>query len=236
MSNNWGVLLQGHEFDLLDWLEGLHPSFDPRVERRDVRDKEEFVLLSEKFQDAQEASEVRQRALGMITEINGAMAIRKRGESVTLKNVADFQYGEPRISGFAEGQILEVRCRLSAAAMTFYQNGEPVLSPPPVPSAPQSWFKLADQSDDVSDLLTYAARADNWFDIYKMIEATSLIAGGEHALIRMCGPEIKDAKERANEARHHRIPYKPKPLSLGETKAIAFRAADIALSNIVDPD
>lgn len=230
VEKRWGVLLEGHQFDLLDWAEGLNSSFDPIVEKRMVRDEEAFVLYSKQFVEADDAQTVRHAADPMILAINGAMAILKGAGQVRIKGIADFLADEPKIHVFAQGAIMMGRSRMSATAQVLNADGSPVPAPPPQASATQEWIDLSCRSDHVADLLTYASRADNWFDVYKMIEAASALAGNEPALVKLCGAEVKAAKRRANEARHHRVSEKGEPLSFDHTRAIAFRAANIVLA------
>ncbi|WP_372708072.1 hypothetical protein [Brevundimonas sp.] len=172
------------------------------MEKLTIREREEFVLFSQRFADATDYITVRAAALTMISEINGIMAIRKRAGRVRLKSVADFSDGEPKMYVSIEAHGALMRVRASSPTLTVRdRHGNVIPPPPPIPSAAQDWLELSRQSDHVSDLLTYAARADNWFDIYKLIEATSVLAGGQSKLIKLCGNQVKTAMERANEAR-----------------------------------
>lgn len=232
MDKRWGVLLDGHKFDLLDWHEGLNSAFDPVVEKRIIREQEEFVLFSSGFDPALDSQTIRDDADVIVAGMNGAMAILRRAGQVTVKGVADFADGDPKIHVFARGVGFVGRSRLSAAGVVLRADGTRVPPPPPQRSATQNWLELSRQSDDAADLLTYASRADNWFDVYKMIEAASVLAGGESKLVKLCGEVVKVAKRRANEARHHRVKVKGDPLSFDDTRAIAFRAADIVLTRV----
>ncbi len=190
MNKRWGVLLDGHNFDLLDWHEGLNSHFDPVVEKRTINAADRFVLFSSRFSNRTGAAKVHEHAEVIVDGINGAMAILKRADRVTIGGVADFDSDPPKIHGFARGVVMTGRSRMVATGVVLRADGTPVPPPPPQPSAAQHWLSLSQRSDHVADLLTYAARADNWFDIYKMIEAAIDLAGTEKTLVKMCGKEV----------------------------------------------
>lgn len=58
-----------------------------------------------------------------------------------------------------------------------------------------------------ADLLVYAGRADNWFDIYNAVELAERIVGGNHELPKRLGSaasQVKAMREMANFYRHPR--------------------------------
>jgi hypothetical protein len=79
----WIACLTGHEFDLSHWERSLKPSFDPWCERM-PRDGS-LVLRSRTFADAQSAEEVRELAVSLIAQLNGALSVTVGTEPVNLQ-------------------------------------------------------------------------------------------------------------------------------------------------------
>jgi hypothetical protein len=57
-------------------------------------------------------------------------------------------------------------------------DGNLVPPPPPEPSQAQRWVQVAQHSDDVGDMVIFAGRAEDWFDIYKALDLAQSLAGG----------------------------------------------------------
>jgi len=83
----------------------------------------------------------------------------------------------------------------------------------PVASLMQERLLKADREEDVSDLLLFIVRADNWFDIFKAMETVERLVGGEAAAQTICG-DWKRVRRTANRHRHapsakHTAPSNP---------------------------
>lgn len=238
----WGVGLEGHEFDLLDWRDALKPPFDPWVEAVTLGDQELYLLRSADL-DATTFDEVFDRGRVLVSRINGAMALERGSEPLQTNSVIEIR-ADGTISrhyriavGTARG-----RSRASAVSVTISRDGVPLPAPPPQPSSVQRWQQAAEASapddeaakkraDLVADLLVYLGKCDNWFDVYKAIEAAEKLAGSEHTLLRLAGsdrPAIKDAKTTANYYRHARSTSKP-TVSIKQARQGAFIAARLVL-------
>ena len=79
---------------------------------------------------------------------------------------------------FAEGHA-RARSMMTATAEVRDVHGNLIPPPPPAASQAQRWVQVAEQNNDVADMLIFAGRANNWFDIYKALElAHRLRVGG----------------------------------------------------------
>ena len=124
---------------------------------------------------------------------------------------------------FADAAIAEGRCKVQGVGVALGADGQPMPPPPPEPSKPQRWNALADSNDGVSDLLDHFGRADNWIDIYKTMEFSGVLVGGEHKLLRLLGDTGKDAKALkswANFFRHAKYPRPTREFTLHEAKPL----------------
>lgn len=208
----WFVALRGHPADLEEWEHALKLPFDPWVKRVPHRNEMLWGLRTIGFKDAADASEVRVWALPLIDRLNGAMAVVARVERVEFDGVGLVRpSGEVNLTFFAE---MTAHARSSARVIAEIRDSEGNLapSPPSKPSAPQGWMQASASNDKIADLLVYAGRADNWFDIYKAIEIAESIAGGEHDLQKLLGsaaPRLKNMRSTANYYRHAPGYYKP---------------------------
>ena len=76
----------------------------------------------------------------------------------------------------------------------------------------QRWLRDAGTDDTKADLIEYAIRADNWYDLYKCMELARRLVGGKKALETRLGAEwVKwdDTFYAANLKRHAPNPAKP---------------------------
>ena len=90
------------------------------------------------------------------------------------------------------------------------------------PSEPQRWLPIAAEDDLLADALTYFARGDDWFDVYKALECLEMRFGGEEEF-RSLGwadkGKIKLLKRTANSGRHARKKFDPPPQPMERTEA-----------------
>lgn len=216
----WYARLDGDDVDLDDWRHSLNRPFDPVALKFP---NGETVLSSREFSDAPSAGEVRERALILISRMNGALSIWNGARPVRFSGVYRVDdEGKQHTFLFAEAAIELGRCVMRATAVVFGPDGKPIAPPPPTPSKPQDWNRLADVSDDVADLLDHVGRADNWFDIYKTIELAERIAGNERKLVKLfagTGIDVKRLKMSANFYRHARAPRPTSPFSIMDARS-----------------
>ncbi|MCW6506988.1 hypothetical protein [Lichenifustis flavocetrariae] len=211
------MVLTGHPFDLDAWLQALPTGANPWV----VKVRDEHVLRSISFDSLADPAQIIDAATFLVELINGALlASNPGGERVTLGAVLEL---------LADGSInhhvhlagtVNARSRVSATLTVGAERQ------PQIPSVVQNWLGSAEADPDRSDLLVYASRADNWFDIYKAIECIERIFGGERGLTAaeiVPTSRIKLLKRTANTiARHANRQFPPPevPMSLGDAKGI----------------
>jgi hypothetical protein len=218
--------VSGHEFDEMQWERLLKPPFDPWCERIAWNGEEILVLRSSGFDKLGAANDVRQHALTMIGRLNGAFSATSGAKPLTFKGVGCFnELGQVHFTVFAELHD-RVRVTDSFTAEVRDANGNLIPPPPPQPSAAQRWIKAAEDNDDIADLLVFAGRADNWFDIYKAVEMAERLVGGERNLPPVLGPLAKEfaRMQRTANSMHRHAPRKfqppAAPTSLDEARSI----------------
>jgi hypothetical protein len=185
----------------------LRPPFDPCCERIPRHDAFVWALRSRTFDHLQNAEEVRSRAIALLALLNGVMGVSGNTEPLTLDSVGQIDdEGRIRLTFFAE---LHERLRATVTATAEVRDAQGNLVPPPQPepSAAQTWTKKAEGNETVADMLVFAGRADNWFDIFKTIEAAEDLVGGERELQKVLGSSgqaFKRMKRTANNLHRHR--------------------------------
>jgi hypothetical protein len=179
----WGAVIRGEPMDLAAWAHVLKEPFDPWVETHNG----ETVLRSTAFDELESANEVRDRAIGNIDRLNGAMAVSQHSRPVRFEGIIRFEPdGSLHRTAFLEPVMFEARGFMIPPPVTVIgPDGQPVPAPP-MPSDVQNWFKLADGDDRLADALIYFGRATerfdiytDWFDIYKALECLIFKFGGE---------------------------------------------------------
>jgi hypothetical protein len=231
-SPGWVAKLSGHKFDLADWHSALKAPFDPTCERISHNESVIWLLRSRSFDNLQTPDEVRLRALALIARLNGALQVECRGEPLIFDGVGRIdEAGQIQLFQFAEGHI-RGRSRVSAVGQALNPSGNAVPPPPPEPSQAQRWLEAAEGDAEVADMLTFAGRSDNWFDIYKALELARRLAGDGSApgnnkepLKALLGTstykKFDHVLQTANTIRHARYGNPPKvPATLNDSKAI----------------
>ena len=229
----WYARLAGDSVDLDDWRHSLNEPFDPVALKFPDG---ETVLSSKEFADVPTASEVRERALGLIGRMNGALSLWNGARPIRFAGVYRVdEEGKCHAILFAEAAIELNRCVMRATAVILGPDGQPLPPSPPTPSKPQDWNQLASSSEDISDLLEHVGRADNWFDIYKTIELAERIAGNERKLVKLLagsGVDVKRLKRSANFYRHARARRPENPFNLAEARSMISYVAQRVLEQI----
>lgn len=218
----WIAQVQGHSYDLAYWEQSLKPPFDPVCERIPNGDSTVWALRSKTFDQLQSAEEVRDKAIVLIAWLNGALSAQCGAEPLALQGVARIDTsGNFHFTIFAEGHA-RARSMMTATAEVHDVHGNLIPPPPPAASQAQRWVQVAEQSNDVADMLTFAGRANNWFDIYKALELAQSLAGGRpgrklNALLGGASDEFERMWRTANIHRHARSKDAPAtPMALAD--------------------
>ena len=220
----WGVVLGGDAFDLEAWREALKQPFDPWVMETD----DGLILRSRLLDPAATASEAYERAKALMEQVNGVLGVSPGAQLVRLGGIVEILSDgtRRRHDVFAQFNITDAPDRIRAAVIVRGPDGKPK-PPPPGPSNPQRWLSIAASDDLLADALTYFARGDDWFDIYKALECLILRFGGGkkkafQAFLDLDWAdedEIELLKWTANSNRHARLKFDPPPSPMERTKA-----------------
>jgi hypothetical protein len=208
----WIAQLTGHEFDFQNWEQSLRPPFDPWCERIPRDGGFVWALRSCSFDHLQSADEVRERAVPLIQRLNGALGVAGETDPLAFYGVGRIDNnGGFHLTVFAE---VHERGRAIAIATAEVRDAKGKLIPPPPQEASRSqkWIKAAEENDDIADMLVFAGRADNWFDIYKTIELAQRLAGDRNQLRLLLGKSANECERMwrtANSYRHARDNNRP---------------------------
>ena len=216
----WIVQLTGHDFDWSSWERSLKPPFDPWCERIPQGESSLWALRSRSFDHAQSAGEVRERAVPLIQQLNGALSVLVGAEPLTFQAVGRIaDKGKIGLTPFPKPGKITIRGGTAINSLEMKDAKEP--------SAAQRWIEAAEKDDFKADMLVFAGRADNWYDIYKTIELAECLYGSEHKLRKLLGDSAnacKNMRTTANCYRHR--PNHPKypppsvPTELTEAKPL----------------
>jgi hypothetical protein len=234
LAAGWIVRLSGDEFDFKYWEQSLRLPFDPWCDRlpQDGR----LVLRSHRFYDLQSADEVRKRAIPLIQLLNGALGVEVGAEPVGLDGVGRIDdQGEVHLTTFGELNVQLRGFTLTATGEVLDSEGNPIPPAPPRPSNPQRWIGAAEKNDQIADMLVFAGRSDNWFDIYKALELAETLAGHRNKLRVLLGASADECERMwrtANSYRHARDKNKPMVLTtLAEARPLLSYIVRTILGN-----
>jgi hypothetical protein len=218
----WVAVVEGHSFDLAQWEQLLKQPFDPCCERIPHDGTFVWALRSRQgFDHLDDATAVNDQASTLVAQLNGALRASAGTDPLKLRGVGRVD-DEGRLQLFVfAAAVLQGRAMITAVGEVRNPDGSLAPPPPPAPSAPQKWIKIAEENEKVADMLIFAGRADNWFDIYKAIEAAEDLVGSETGLERLLGQSgsaFKLMKHTANSLYRHRpgkfiAPKVPTPLN-----------------------
>lgn len=219
----WGVVLGGEAFDLDRWREALKRPFDP-LDPWVMETKDGLILRSGPLDSAATKSEARERAEALMDRVNGAIRASYGAGAVRFEGITEIlSDGTFRRHFFYQADPGEFRRRGGAAVLS--------LDGKPQPSEPQRWLSIAANDVPLADALTYFARGDDWFDVYKALECLELRFGGEvkfRGLGWASASKIKLLKKTANSQRHARLRFAPPPSPMERTEARGLLATLMA--------
>jgi hypothetical protein len=204
----WVAAIEGHTFDIARAEQLLKPPFDPHCERIPHNGSLVWALRSRSFDNLRTAEEVHSRAVELMALLNGALSVSGDTEPLRLQSIGQIDdEGRARFTVFAAFHGRARGDMLIGTVDVRDSQGNLVPPPPPEPSAAQKWIATAAGNDTVADMLIFAGRADNWFDIFKTIEAAGDLVGGERELQKLLGPSgsaFKRMRQTANNLHRHR--------------------------------
>jgi hypothetical protein len=205
ISEGWAVELTGNKLDLDDFREQLKPPFNPWIENYETDDGIKPLLRCTDWQSLTEAADVHRDAARMVDWLNGeaklihddAMPV---GLGMTMRFGADGKR-EPIILA-TTGHI---RIKMGRARGRIAMDTDA----PPQESKMQRWLREAEADDVRADLFAHLRRADNWYDLYKVMELAERLVGSQHELEAhpdVDGKEWRRVRRTANHYRHARHP------------------------------
>lgn len=207
----WAVELQGHVFDLEFLQRALRPEFSPCVLWLGPPHNA-HVLVSPTLDDHADVVSVREEGLRLLALLNGAAAIQQRAKPAIVGRIFSHEGGRIAVHHVLVPSPMVLRsCVLSAELSVYDAEGRLVPSPPPAPSFAQRAVELASTDERVAYLLNTLGNADNWFDVYNVLDMLPHVAGEDWALL--IGDDAKpyrDARREANCHRHIPPPRWPK--------------------------
>lgn len=206
MWAGWGVTLAGEDVDLGDWRDAMPVGFDPHVLDAELEGTDRLVMRSSGWERFTSARIVFDDACRLIQRLNGIMRLFDPDVgSVRAENVYFMdQGGRPHRHLIANSGQMRVRERGDRARFNV-QVGEH--KPKPEPTPVQRLCANAETNATAADLFSYLSAADNYFDLYKAIEASEQLLGGHNRTVDYMGTDSgrtwKRLREIVNCHRHH---------------------------------
>lgn len=220
--------LQGSDLSLRRWRRDLAEPFFAWARLETMPWGEATVLYSPGISDSVDEPAARAAAERLVEQLNGVMQTTRDAFPVTLDGVIRFAPdGSATIARHARAELV-MEPMLIEMTLSSASSGPP---PAPHPSPVQRIIAAAEQDERLEELLVFAGRADNWFDVYKAIEMAESIVGGERALRAAMGDEGDELKRMRTTANHHRhapsrYPAPMPPFELRTCKALIGRVVE----------
>lgn len=226
---DWGVVIEGHAFDLEEWAAQLQPPYDPWIDLVDLPSQtiagKTYVLRGSAFENCTDAASVLEVAKPLVRRLNGVVQAYQGGEQVALGPVVvrnpDGSYGRHIFVEINEG--IRIRSKFSASPGS--------TAAPAVASPIQA--ALSAPPPEALDALEHFSRADNWHDLWKAYEALSNVAVAKHGrgtgkqafiVMGVTGADVDNFALTAQMHRHHDYHKRPKDeLTLGQGRAFVAR-------------
>ncbi|MBL9049313.1 MAG: hypothetical protein JNK19_04290 [Tabrizicola sp.] len=203
LPRRWGILIKGHDFDLRAWTSAFQPPFDPHVSLTGHGP----ALWSKELQDATSSSEVWERSKPLLQLMNATMLHTQGGRLVETEGIVELDVdGNERRHHILEAKGIEMRTGFGSATITVRDANGNLVQQEPRPSVQQQWLATAAASDYLAELLFYALKRDNWFEIYKAIETLENRYGGEASFLALGwedASKVKLLKRTANFYHRH---------------------------------
>ena len=194
----WGVVLGGHEFDLDYWREAFKQPFDP-LDLWVMETKFGPILRSSLLDSKARANAAYESAEALMAEANGALGVSHRARVVQLEAIAEvFSDGACQLHMPPARIASELRIKSSFIATLLRADGTPYPEPPPEPSSPQLWLRIAAEDDLLADALTYFARGDDWFTSTRRWSALRCGSGARRSFAASVGRQGQDQAAQAD--------------------------------------
>lgn len=233
--HRWGLGINGAAVELDDLAEThLPPGGEPWVEwvtRDQFRD---LVLRSAAFDTAQDAVEADGLGRRLLAGVN-AMLRLVGGGPFTSGAVFEFvPDGPPRRIILATIDASFGRIIARGVGVVIGPDGSVVEAPPPVPTRTQRMLDAASSDPLAADVLHHLSLADDWYEIYKCLEAMGAMQDSVRKKLAMQSgipaDDIENLRQTANYYRHYKT-YRPATLlPLRDAKRLLPRIAGPWLS------
>ena len=203
----WTVRLAGSRFDLSSWAVLFYHCPDPRVEiDRSGTAPQATGVASARLNGLTDLDQLHDVAEYLIDQMNGAAStqyaagrVHIAGFTAVLNDgtLQERPFGRPAVRGVV---------RLGPA---INKDG----SPPRAASQAQGrlLYALSDANPLVSEALTYSGRADNWFDLFKLLEVIQTAVGSRENIWKLGWATRGEITRFAMTANHVRHAKKPRP-------------------------
>jgi hypothetical protein len=217
----WAVLLAGEKLDVEDLSHRYPAPFEPWVEPYERGGEGQFVLRSEKWKFLSNGTDVHLDADRILQRMHGEALIYDEAAqqvlpSGVLKVTEDGGVVHVAVVHSASLNVTLGRARLRA----FGTSGE---ASEPSETESQRWFREADSDDHRSELFSHVSRCQSWFDLYKVMELSRRIAGGQRQIKATIGADAEEWERvwrTANCYRHAPDPAKyPMPVPPAELRS-----------------
>ena len=223
---HFGAMAAGNSGTLKRLRNELIKPWEPWAEEHEIQSELQTILFSTRLAEAADVGAANDIAKLLLGRINGIYKTVRGHVPIKFSGLVRFEPGQaPMLMTIGEANI--------TLASATAGEGWVAPNPPVAPSPLQRDLYLASVDSKFDDLLSYAARCEDWFDVYKAIEAASDIAGGEHKLLKALGstgPSVKDMKNTANFHRHYKTYNPPGHTKLHECPGLVGRMIEVVAS------
>lgn len=173
----WRVNLHGDDFDLSQ-LAGMLTATDVRIRQEEGL----YFLVADRFNDLEDAEQVRKKADEVLRSLNGLIRLRLRSQQpisvANLQRVED--EGKTHHYILTDSGTLSIREGLTIVKIGAEGTTESVQQEDDL----VGWFSLADKDETVARVLNlFGNVVQTWKDLYPIYEIIESDVGGEDSLV-----------------------------------------------------
>ena len=191
----WEIAIRGDN-DVIQELSKVFTGSEYSIEKRNGN----YVLLSQQFENLDNYSLVKARALELLTVLNGGLVLISRPDArLSMEGVMERQENG-RVIHYAEGTCT-CTCSAHCTAVVMRADGtiEEAYATDPLPK----WIRIAESDDHVARALLLVAHDFNtWYGLYKIGE---VIEEGGCTLCRRGGPLRGDFQRLKRTAQSYKL-------------------------------